>query len=287
LKVFHFRSTEDDVILTGTTIFLGGTVSDREIQTPAARVAQLWRYPVKSLLGERLSSMRVVDDGVEGDRSWGIQDRVDGRILTGRREPRLLFASSRLDEHSRLPVITLPDGQVLSGPGSNTDAALSTWLSKPVTLVAAAECDASRAEYFADATDDSSRAIEWTMPKGRFVDAFPLLILTDAGLRGSSVAYPSGTWDMRRFRPNIFLELDGEGWLEDAWADRPLNIGSTQLVPRWRCVRCTMVNRAQPGLDRDVNIYKTLHRFHGGEAGMWTQVVRTGMISEGDSVRIH
>ena len=272
-------------------------MSDSDIQAPAPhqtssisaslRVAQLWRYPVKSLLGERLPTLHVLDDGMDGDRLWAIQDRGDGRILTARREPRLLFASSRVSAHSGLPVITLPDGKELTGPGPATDAVLSTWLAKPVTLVAAAECDAARAEYFADATDDASRAIEWTMPKGRFVDAFPLLVMTTAGLRGSAAAYSSGTWDVRRFRPNILLQLDGEGWLEDAWAERRLSVGSAQLVPRQRCIRCTMVNRAQPGLERDVNIYKTLHRLHRGEAGMWTQVVHPGVISEGDSVQVN
>jgi uncharacterized protein YcbX len=223
---------------------------------------------------------------VDGDRQWGIQDRSDGRILTARREPRLLFASSRLEADGRLPVIVLPDGQQITGPGDAADGALSAWLGKPVTLVAAAESEAARAEYFADATDDSSRAIEWTMPKGRYVDAFPMLIMTTAGLRGGTAAYSSGTWDVRRFRPNVLIEIDGEGWLEDAWAERRLNVGSTQLTPRRRCTRCTMVNRAQPGLERDVNIYKTLHRTHGGEAGMWTQVVRPGVIWEGDSVQL-
>jgi uncharacterized protein YcbX len=250
------------------------------------RVAQLWRYPVKSLLGERLPELRLVDDGVDGDRMWGIQDCSDGRILTARREPRLLFASSRLAEHGDLPVITLPDGQELTGPGPATDAALSAWLAKPVTLVAAGESDASRAEYFADATNDASQAIEWTMPKGRFVDAFPVLVMTTAGLRGSAAAYSTGTWDVRRFRPNILIQFDGEGWHEDAWAERLMNVGSAQLVPRRRCMRCTMVNRAQPGLEKDVNIYKTLHRTHGGEAGMWSQVIQAGAILEGASVQI-
>jgi len=59
----------------------------------------------------------------------------------------------------------------------------------------AAECDAARAEYFAEATDDASRAIEWTMPKGRFVDAFPLLLTTTAGLRVGASVYSSGTWE--------------------------------------------------------------------------------------------
>ena len=246
-------------------------------------ITELWRYPVKSLLGERLPTLRLVDDGVEGDRMWGIRDHRDGRILTARREPRLLFASSRLEARN-LPVITLPDGQELAGTGPVTDAALSTWLGKPVTLVAASEGGAARAEYFADFTDDASQAIEWTMPKGRFVDAFPVLVITTASLRSVAVAYPAGIWDVRRFRPNILIQLDGEGWLEDAWAGRHLIVGSAQLIPRQRCTRCTMVNRSQPGLDRDVNIYKTLHRTHRGEAGMWTRVLKPGLISEGDAV---
>src|SRR5262245_22035306 len=99
--------------------------------TASLHIAQLWRYPVKSLLGERLPTLRLVDDGVEGDRMWGILDRSDGRILTARREPRLLFASSRLVARD-LPIITLPAGQELAGTGPVTDAALAAWLGQPV-----------------------------------------------------------------------------------------------------------------------------------------------------------
>ena len=176
-----------------------------------------------------------------------------------------------------------PDYAPNGGPA--TDVALSAWLGKQVTLVRAADSDAARAEYFADATDDASQAIEWTMPKGRFVDAFPVLMITTAGLRGGAAAHPTGVWDVRRFRPNLLVEVDGEGWLEDAWADRCLRVGSAQLAPRRRCIRCTMVNRAQPGLERDVNVYKALNRIHGGEAGMWTQVVQPGTISQGDAIQ--
>jgi uncharacterized protein YcbX len=253
--------------------------------TPSLRVAQLWRYPVKSLLGERLPSLSLVGDGVDGDRLWGILDRGDGRILTARREPRLLFAASRLAADD-VPLITLPGGRVLTGPGPATDDALSAWLGKPVALVSATEREASRAEYFADATDDSSRAIEWTMPKDRFVDAYPVLVMSTAGLRGGAAAYAAGAWDVRRFRPNVLIELEGEGWLEDAWAERGLRVGTARLIPRRRCIRCTMVNRAQPGLDKDVNIYKTLNRTHGGDAGMWTEVALPGSVSEGDVVEI-
>lgn len=246
-------------------------------------VAELWRYPVKSLLGERLASLDLVADGVAGDRMWGIQDLADSRILTARREPRLLFAASRVGSDG-LPVITLPDGTELSGLGPAVDSALSKWLGKPVALVPAAEREPARAEYFADATDDSSRAIEWTMPPGRFVDAFPVLLLSTPALAAAAASYPGGAWDVRRFRPNILVRRSGQGWVEDEWANRVIHIGSAQLVPRKRCIRCTMVNRAQPGLERDVNIYKALLRSHGGEGGMWTQVQAPGLVSVGDAL---
>jgi uncharacterized protein YcbX len=253
--------------------------------TSIPHIAELWRYPVKSLRGERLPALNFVADGVDGDRMWGIRDSSDGRILTARREPRLLFAASRVGSHG-LPLITLPDGQELADLGPATDAALSAWLGRPVALVAAAASEASNAEYFADATDDTSQPIEWTMPKGRFVDSFPVLVMTTAGLRGAGAAYSAGVWDVRRFRPNVLIDLDGQGWLEDAWVDRCLRVREALLLPRKRCIRCTMVSRAQPGLDRDVNIYKTLYRTHGGEAGMWTQVIKPGSIAEGDVVEV-
>ena len=247
------------------------------------RVAQLWRYPVKSLAGERLPALTLVADGVLGDRAWGIRDQGDGRILTARRAPDLLFASARLRADG-MPQITLPSGEEIHGPGPATDAALSAWLGKPVSLVAAAETQDGRAEYFADATDDTSQALEWTMPAGRFVDSAPVLVLTTAGLRSGAAAYPTGQWDVRRFRPNVLIELEGEGWLEDTWLKRVLRAGTAQLAPQKPCVRCSMVTRAQPGLAKDIDIYKTVHRTHNGDAGVWTQVVQPGIVSEGDAL---
>ena len=139
-------------------------------------VAQLWRYPVKSMQGERLLAVQVEGDGVAGDRRWGVRDERTGRVLTGRREPRLLEAAARLAA-GREPVIELPDGTVLEGAGEATDTALSGWLARPVRLVEAG-AHGDRAEFFADPTDDSSEAIEWTMPPERFVDAMPLLLVT-------------------------------------------------------------------------------------------------------------
>ena len=78
------------------------------------RGGELWRYPVKSLQGERLATANVEADGLQGDRRWGIRDEATGRVLTGRREPRLLEAAATLNEANE-PVIVLPGGSGLDG----------------------------------------------------------------------------------------------------------------------------------------------------------------------------
>jgi hypothetical protein len=244
------------------------------------QVVGLWRYPVKSLQGEAIDAARVEEDGLFGDRRWGIRDQRTGRILTARRRPELLGASASYDGGE--PVIRLPDGRTVVGPGKRADGQLSEWLASPVSLVASVGGDAGRAEYFADATDDTSQAIEWTMPDGRYVDAAPVLLLTTASLRTAARLHPRGAWDPRRFRPNILLDLEGEGWIEDSWVGQPVQVGAVTLRPTQPCIRCTMVTRSQPGLVADVEVFRTLARHHDGHFGVWSEVLTPGSLSAGD-----
>jgi len=243
------------------------------------KVLGLWRYPVKSLQGESLDVADLVKSGVRGDRRWGIRDETTGRILTARRRPELLTAAAQYDGGT--PVVTLPDGQVLSGPGDRTDAALSEWLGSRVTLVTSARTGPGRAEFFEDATDDSSEAIEFTMPEGRYVDAAPVLVVTTASLHEGQSLYPQGIWDARRFRPNVLLDVDGVGWLEDDWLGRSVQVGDAVLRPSEACVRCTMVTRAQPDLPADKDVFRTLAKHHRGRFGVWSDVARPGRVELG------
>ena len=250
------------------------------------RLVEIARYPVKSLQGEAMSSAEIDPDGLRGDRCWGIRDEVTGKILTGRRAPELLWASAALTSDGT-PLITLPTGVTCDGPGAGTDAALSAWLGQPVRLVPAVNVPAARAEFFADATDDTSEAIEWTMPAGRFVDAQPLLVVTTASRRTAAALYPGGDWDLRRFRPNLVIDVDGDGWMEDAWCGHSVvRIGTACLRPQEPCMRCTMPTRPQPGLDEDREIFRTLARHHGGRFGAWTAVMLGGTVSVGDEVSV-
>ena len=259
------------------------------MDTPTAigtmRLTTIWRYPVKSLQGEEMPEAVLEGDGLRGDRCWGIRDETTGRILTGRREPLLLLAAATLGDDDQ-PTVVLPSGHRCRGTGADTDAALSDWLERPVTLVGAVDAPGGEAEFFADATDDSSQAIPWTMPPGRFVDAAPLLVLTTASLRAGASLHPEGAWEVRRFRPNLLVDVAADGWVEDGWCGHTIHVGSAALVPQQPCVRCTMVTRPQPELARDLAIYKSLARDHGGTLGVWTQVRSPGSVGVDDPVTI-
>lgn len=248
-----------------------------------ARVLELWRHPVKSLQGEQLTRATMEGDGLVGDRAWGIRDRDTDKVLTARREPQLLMASASLHSDGT-PRITLPDGTTVDGAGPGTDTRLSGWLGRPVELVPAVAEPPAVGEFFADATDDASAVLEWTMPGGRFVDTMPVLILTTASLRAGAAALPGADWGVRRFRPNLLVEAEGTGWLEDGWYGFTLRAGDVELSVTRPCSRCTMVTRPQPGLPRDLDVYRTLLALHDGTFGALASIVAPGTMSVGDEV---
>ena len=247
-------------------------------------VVGIWRYPVKSLQGEALDAAVVEADGLMGDRRWGIRDGRTGRILTARRRPELLHAAASYREGQ--PVITLPDGRTTQGPGERTDRLLAEWLGGPVSLVASAGEAPGRAEYFEVATDDASQAIEWTMPEGRYVDAAPMLVLTTASLRTAAALHPAGTWETRRFRPNLLVDVEGDGWVEDEWVGQAVHAGDAELTPAQGCIRCTMVTREQPGIAADRDVFRTLARHHGATFGVWCAVSLPGRLALGQNVSV-
>lgn len=90
------------------------------------RLAELWRYPVKSMQGERLQACDLTRKGIPGDRRWALRGQavkpVVGPNASAKQYGRLLEASARIVEGE--PVITLPDGE----------ATLSAWLGADLAL---------------------------------------------------------------------------------------------------------------------------------------------------------
>jgi uncharacterized protein YcbX len=233
------------------------------------RVFELWRYPVKSLLGERLDAAAVTADGIEGDRRYAIYDAETGLGLTARRVPDLLFARARLREGEALE-ITLPDGSV-----ARDDAALSDWLGRRVTLRSTADGVQHRFENVDDFEDEPSSA--WHTFEGA-PGAFHDSELARVSLVSSATI---DGWDPRRFRSNVLLE--GEG--EDALVGSAVAIGDAVLDVGMRIQRCVMTTRAQAGgIERDLTVLRTIAREREACLAVGALVARPGTIRAGDAL---
>jgi uncharacterized protein len=237
---------------------------------PGVNVLELWRYPVKSLQGERLTAARVGPLGIPGDRRWALFDRDTGLGLTARRVPELLFASARMREDGGVDVL-LPDGTVTADGG-----AISAWLGRRVELrEAAGDGDAPVYETPADEdVPDPTEWLQWEGAAGPFHDSPRIrLSLVSTGTLG--------TWDRRRFRANVVL--DGAG--EDGLQGREVALGGALLRIGGPVPRCVMTTRPQPGgIGRDTSVLKTIHRQRDGLLAVRAAVVEPGTVRVGDAL---
>jgi uncharacterized protein YcbX len=232
----------------------------------ALSVQEIWRFPVKSLQGERLDTAALGPQGIVGDRGWALFDLDTGFGLTARRVPTLLFAAGRLRADGTAEVV-LPDGTV-----TRDDAVLSAWAGRRVTLRSAA--DAPGARRYENPDEDEASWNPFSGADGAFHDnADARVTLVSTGTLGG--------WDRRRFRSNVVLA--GEG--EDDLVGGRVTLGTTELDVVRRVARCVMVTRPQAGgIGRDTGVLKTIHRERGGELAVGALVVRPGTVTVGDVV---
>ena len=226
------------------------------------RVLEFWRYPVKSLQGERLRTAEVGSLGIVGDRQWALFDLGTGFGLTARRVPDLLFAAARIRDGG--VEVVLPDGTVTAD-----DAVLSDWAGRRVALRPATDA-APRYE----GTDDETDWYPWEGATEAFHDnpAFRVTLVSTGTL---------GSWDRRRFRANVVL--DGEG--EDALAGTRQRLGTAVLELVEPVSRCVMVTRPQPGgIGRDNGVLKTIHRERDGLLAVGASVLAAGTVAVGDEL---
>ncbi|MGY1803189.1 MOSC domain-containing protein [Blastococcus sp. SYSU D00922] len=237
------------------------------------RVLELWRYPVKSLQGERLGEAPIDALGIAGDRRWALFDRSTGLGLTARRVPELLFGSARVRDDGGVEVV-LPDGTV-----TTDEAALSRWLGRDVELREATDDPDVVPTYETPADEevpDPTEWLQWEGAPGPFHDSPRIrLSLVSTGTLG--------TWDRRRFRANVVL--DGEG--EDALRGEEADLGSVRLRFGVPIARCVMTTRPQPGgIGRDTSVLKTIHRERDGLLAVRAAVLRAGTVRTGDELAV-
>jgi uncharacterized protein YcbX len=280
------------------------------------RVSEVWRYPVKSMGGERLEQGAIGPRGVVGDRGWALRDEQAGEIRGAKKLPHLLRCTARyLSEPTEGAVppaeITLPDDRRLRTDDAAAAPRLSALLGRRVTLWPLQP--ASAIEHYRHGTPDNPdmmaelRALfgrtadeplpdlsifppelfEYVSPLGTYFDAFPLHILTTASLAALGAHNPSARFDVRRFRPNVVVETGGTaGLVETDWLGKTLQIGGARLKIEAPCPRCVMTTLPQHDLVKDPSVLRTIVRNAAQNVGVYATVAAAGHVAVGDIVEL-
>ena len=216
-------------------------------------VAEIWRYPVKSMAGERVDSAALTDMGFEGDRRWALVDGTAnraGKLLTGTEEKRLMTYHARL---------TGSDVEVVV-PGGDTRR-LDEALVSDVALV-------------------SGRPLTLRDLAGANFDDSPVLVVNLSTIAGFALAAGVAV-DHRRFRANLYIDgLEHEEEL--GWIGRRLVVGSAELEVIKRCERCVVITVDPDSTEVTPALLRVLTETSDTCMGVYCQVVRPGQVSVGD-----
>ena len=267
------------------------------------RVSELWRYPVKSMLGERRDQMPITARGALGDRAWALRETASGRIASAKRFPQLLAFQARYEVEPTFAapgriLISLPDGRTIRPDDPDASAIISDLLGHSVRLENQPASDEKtgidRATVFGDVPVQQMKA-DWTpetMPdyfqlmSGTFFEIGAVFLLASGSVEHlRKLQGGTAQIDRRRFRPNIYIESDAEwdGFVEDSWIGGALNVGGAVRVDGFQpTVWCVTSTLAQQELPRDLSILRTVAQHHRGCLGVYATVTKSGSLMVGD-----
>lgn len=287
--------------------------------TPVGTIAHLWRFPVKSMQGERIDAATITERGIAGDRAYALIETDSGKVVSAKsvsKYPNLLSCRAEFVEPPKdgeIPAvrIVLPDGVTVTSDAANAAAVLSKFFGRAVTLARTAPADFTIDNQNADLeTGDLSPAkpsqlgaalfeklgVRSPVPAETFFDAFPLSLLTRSTLDRLNALRPQSRFDERRFRMNVIVATPASGFVENDWVKRTLQLGdSLQVRITMPDSRCVMTTLAQGELPRDVDVMRTLvahNRIPAGGAdplpcaGVYARVTTAGTVRVGDPVTL-
>jgi uncharacterized protein YcbX len=283
---FHQRGT---VVVTGLVV---GTVDS------------LWRFPVKSMLGEQVDELVVASRGVAGDRSHALIDLETGKVISAK-HPRIggrllsfraRYVEAPRDEESLPPVeVTLPDGSVVRSDGEEIDDVLSAAFGSPVHFSSDPPQHPVIEVGIPGGRLDSG--IGWLAPR-TFQDGAPLSLLTTATLSALQSAGPTASFDPRRFRANFVVRTSPQlqGFVENDWVGELVDLGDdVQTAILMADPRCIVVVLGQEELPRDNTVLQVISKANRMEVpgmgpspcvGVYGRVRASGVVKLGDEVTV-
>ena len=262
------------------------------------KVVSIWRYPVKSMIGEELNSSYVTERGLIGDRVYALIDQQTGKVASAKNPGKwgklfdfhAAFIDSPQTAENIPPVrITLPDGSQIFSNDGEIDLTLSKILSREVSVMNSSLEKPSYEEYWPDIEGLAQRetVTDEAMPPQTFFDIAVIHLLTTSTIDRLRELYPEGRFEVRRFRPNIVVESASEekDFIENSWVNMKLRIGEEiELKVIGPCTRCVMTTLPQGDLPKDLGILRTVAKYNQVHAGVYASVHRGGTIHRGDNI---
>jgi uncharacterized protein YcbX len=280
-------------------------------------VAGLWRFPVKSMKGEHLQEVEVIEQGVLGDRAYALIDEDTGKVVSAKSVklfPDLFDCTATFVEQPRpngnVPAvqITMPNGTSVRSDSGDVHRLLSAYFKRNVRLGQVAPDDFTIDQYHPDvegADPGGNRdkfveqplgsalfaaiGMESPVPVGSFLDVFPMSVLTTSTLARLNELQPQSRFDERRFRMNVIVDTGRPGFLENDWIGHELALGDdVRLNVSLPDPRCVMTTLAQGDLPKDTDVLRALVRHNKRQVGSLGQFPCAGVygvVSVGGTVR--
>jgi hypothetical protein len=287
-------------------------------------VAELWRFPVKSMQGEQLQEVTATERGVLGDRAYALIDSETGKVASAKSVklfPDLLGCRAAFVERPRAesevpPVrIDLPNGSSVTSDSRDVDGALSAYFRREVRLARVAPDDFTIDQYHPNvegadpggnrdtvvaqklgAALFAALGMESPVPVGAFFDVFPLSVMTTSTLARLNELRPESRFEQRRFRMNVIVRTERPGFVENDWVGHELGLGDeTRINVALLDPRCVMTTLPQEGLPQDTDVLRTLVRHNRMQvgtlgqfpcAGVYAVVTAPGTVRTGDRVTL-
>jgi uncharacterized protein YcbX len=275
---------------------------NQQAWTATGKVVSLWRYPVKSMLGEELNSSYITERGLVGDRVYAVIDKQTSKVASAKNprkwgklfDFRSLFIDQPQVVENIPPVhITLPDGSNISSDQDDIDSSLSKVFDREVSLIKASSFEKpSYEEYWPDIDGLAQRkkVTDEAMPSKTFFDIAVIHLLTTSTINRLRELYPEGRFEVRRFRPNIVIDSEsGEknDFIENSWVGKKITIGEDIVITvTGPCTRCVMISLPQGDLPQDLGILRTVARYNQVNVGVYASVHHGGTIHRGDPIRL-
>lgn len=279
------------------------------------RVSGIRRYPVKSMLGEELETVALDQRGVVGDRQYALVDDETGKVVSVKR-PRRWGRMFELTGHTLddgRAAVSLPDGEAVAVDDPKLPLRLAEFFGRAVSITDTVPPDARFEEvwlrelkggaepYFGmeSRLEEGEEMIDggaFMSPQGNFFNFGALHLVTSSSVRELTRHAPQSRFDAHRFRPNLVVDTDDDGFVETGWQGRTLQIGPVQLRVSITVPRCVMTTLAQGELPADREVLRTIAETNSVDVlqtgtpypcvGVYADVLAEGEIRHGDPVRL-